>query len=123
MLQAPNPFGDKFGTIPAILFGYQTGEEPGMEWAVCGNIVYARAYLFPGEFDAPPTIPTLQATYTSGISDESEVITALGGFDAKCALRGSGFLGGDPHVSSKYFIKRLKKPCFAPASELLWRGL
>ncbi len=30
-----------------------------------------------------------------------------------CATRGGNFLGGDPHTSSKFFIKQLTKVCFS----------
>jgi len=109
VLSAPNPWGDKFGVIPAILFGYQT--EDGLDFAVCGNALYANFYLNPARAPAPPTPVTLKTTYTSALS-EGDKLTALGSLEAKCSVRGGGYLGGDPNTSSKYFIKATRKPCF-----------
>jgi hypothetical protein len=117
VLHAANPWGSKFGNIPAILFGYQTDE--GINFAVCGNPVYAAAYLNPARAAAAPTPVTLKAVYNSPLSEDDE-LTVLGGFEGKCSTRGtsfSAFLGGDPHKSSKFFIKALKKVCFTKASE------
>jgi len=109
VLRAPNPWGDKFGTIAAILFGYQTQE--GLDFAVCGNALYAQFYLNPARAPAPPTPVSLKATFTSSLSEDGK-LTALGSLDGLCSTRGGGFLGGDPWKSSKYFIKHLIKPCF-----------
>lgn len=114
VLRAPNPWGDKFGTIAAIMFGYQTAE--GLDFAVCGNALYAQFYLNPARAPAPPTPVTLKATFTSSLSEDGK-LTALGSLDGLCSTRGGGFLGGDPWRSSKYFIKALTKPCFVPWGE------
>lgn len=114
VLEAPNPWGDKYGTIPAILFGYLSGDT--LDFAVCGNALYAQYYLNPGRYPAPPTPVTLKKVFTSSLSEEGE-LTALGSLDAKCSTRGTGFLGGDIWQSSKFFIKHLSKPCFTKYSE------
>ncbi|KAF6264580.1 hypothetical protein COO60DRAFT_1483020, partial [Scenedesmus sp. NREL 46B-D3] len=122
VLEAPNPLGPKFGTIAAIAFRYTNeqladaaepcGRAP-YSWAVCGNIEYAQAYLFPGNSPVPPpTGPVvLKAQYTSPLTEDGAP-SFLGSFQAVCAIRGSGYLGGDPQTSSKFFIKRLKQVCF-----------
>jgi len=109
VLRAPNPWGDKFGTIAAIMFGYQTDD--GLDFAVCGNALYAQFYLNPARAPAPPTPVTLKATFTSSLSEDGK-LTALGSLDGLCSTRGGGYLGGDPWRSSKYFIKAVTKPCF-----------
>jgi len=109
VLSAPNPWGSKFGVIPAIIFGYQTND--GLDFAVCGNALYANFYLNPSRNPAPPTPVTLKASFTSSKS-EGDVLTSLGSFDALCSTRGAFYLGGDPNTSSKFFIKSVKKPCW-----------
>lgn len=79
VLKAANPWGPKFGHIPAIIFAYlQTqppanGTGPGtssLNFAVCGNADYAYSYLYPDRYPLPPTMVTLQATYTNPLSEE-----------------------------------------------------
>jgi hypothetical protein len=63
VLEAPNPLGPTFGKIAAIAFRYTNkkladnadacGRAP-YSWAVCGNVEYASAYLFPGSNPTPP---------------------------------------------------------------------
>lgn len=123
VLEAPNPLGPTFGKIAAIAFRYTNKElaeaAPGCgrapySWAVCGNVEYASAYLFPGSNPTPPpTGPVvLQAQYSSPLT-ESGGPSFLGSFQAICgAPRGGGYLGGDPHAGSKFWIKELNRVCF-----------
>lgn len=66
VLEAPNPLGPQFGEIPAIAFRYTNEDlaaafaagaivEP-YDWAVCGNLDYALAYLLPGSVPAPTAV-------------------------------------------------------------------
>lgn len=86
VLQAANPWGSKFGRIPAIIFGYleTSGNVTSLEFAVCGNAEYAMSYLNPGKFPLPPTMVTLEASYTNPLSEElparSAVRVVEGGF-------------------------------------------
>jgi len=114
VLQAPNPWGDKFGNIAAILFGYldgPAGPNQRVDFAVCGNALYANYFLHPNVAPAPPTPVTLKASFSSGLS-EGRNFTALGSLDGKCGIRGNGFLGGDPWKNSKLRLKTVKKACF-----------
>lgn len=113
VLKASNPWGDSFGTIPAVLFGY-IRDDGELDFAVCGNAVYANAFLRPATAPAPPTPVSLKSSHTSGLS-EGDHFTSLSSFEGKCGVRGQGFssyLGGDPNTSTKFPIKALKKPCF-----------
>eukprot|EP00775_Hariotina_reticulata_P003098 gene3098-3377_t len=120
VLQANNPWGNKFGIIPAIIFTYLTPSTTGqveVRVAVCGNGDYARFYLNPGAFPPPPTLTVLQTQYVSPLTPY-DTPAFLGSFDAKCSQNGGGFLqksylGGDPHTNSKNFIIHLQKVCFA----------
>jgi hypothetical protein len=119
VLQANNPWGNKFGVIPAIIFTYLTPGASGFQLnvAVCGNGDYARFYLNPAAFPPPPTQAVLQAQYVSPLTPY-DTPAFLGKFGAKCSQNGGGFLqlsylGGDPHTSSKNFIIHLQKVCFA----------
>lgn len=83
VLEAPNPLGPSFGKIAAIAFRYTNQDlvnaadsgncnrEP-FSWAVCGNLEYANAYLYPGaSATPPPTGPvTLQHVYTSPLTED-----------------------------------------------------
>lgn len=112
VLHAPNPWGHKYGNIPAIIFGYQT--DSGLDFAICGNPVYANFYLNPARAPAPPTPVTLKAVYNSPLS-EDDIPTALGSFEGKCGWRGTSFasyIGGDPWKLSHYRVKALKRVCF-----------
>jgi len=118
VLQAPNPRGPKFGTIPAIIFAYLSTDKftnvTALNFAVCGNADYAMAYLYPGEYQLPPTMVTLQAVYTNPMSEERPP-RFLGSFEGHCGLLGRGFLGGDPYKLSKYALQSTYKACFAPS--------
>eukprot|EP00775_Hariotina_reticulata_P003101 gene3101-3380_t len=116
VLEAENPWGNKFGEVPAILFGYLE-TDGSLNFAVCGNAAYAQFYLNPAEFPPPPTAVSLKQVFTSPLSDE-DTPSFLGGFYAVCATRGTGYLGGDPNKSSKYFIKKLTKVCFSPLAHV-----
>lgn len=74
VLQAPNPYGDKFGRIPAIIFAYinvnNVTNATSLEFAVCGDATYAYGYLFPGEVKPPITPVHLQASYVNPMSME-----------------------------------------------------
>lgn len=75
VLKAANPWGPKFGHIPAIIFVYlqgngTAGETSSLNFAVCGNADYAYSYLYPDRYPLPPTMVTLQATYTNPLSEE-----------------------------------------------------
>jgi hypothetical protein len=74
VLQAPNPYGDKFGRIPAIIFAYinvnNVTNDVTLEYAVCGDATYAYGYLFPGDYRPPPTPVHLQASYVNPMSAE-----------------------------------------------------
>lgn len=59
VLHAENPWGNKFGNIPAVLFGY-IGDDGVLDFAVCGNPLYANFFLNPDTARAPPTAPTLK---------------------------------------------------------------
>jgi len=113
VLHAPNPWGDNFGNIPAILFGYLDGpaNNQRLDFAVCGNALYANYFLNPTSAPAPPTPVTLKASFSSGLSETGN-FTALGSLEGKCGIRGNGFLGGDPWKNSKLRLKSVKKPCF-----------
>jgi hypothetical protein len=115
VLKASNPWGDAFGTIPAILFGY-IRDDGELDFATCGNAVYANAFLHPATADAPPTPVSLKSSHTSGLSERGG-LTALSSFDGKCGVRGGGYLGGDPNTSSKFPIKTVTKPCFTEWGE------
>jgi hypothetical protein len=120
VLKADNPYGHKFGKIPAIIIVYQdivNGQQQ-LKTAVCGNPVYAAAYLSPDTAPAPPTPVSLKAVYNSPLSEHTN--SALGSFEAKCSIRGTQFSAyhtGDPWKSSKFFIKNLEHVCFTAASE------
>jgi hypothetical protein len=121
VLKASNPWGDSFGTIPAVLFGY-IRDDGELDFAVCGNAVYANAFLRPATAPAPPTPVSLKSSHTSGLS-EGDHFTSLSSFEGKCGVRGQGFssyLGGDPNTSTKFPIKALKKPCFTKWGEYCW---
>jgi hypothetical protein len=123
VLHASNPWGNKFGTVPAVIFAYLNPARDGLLYATCGNALYSNAYLFPESNPAPPTPVTLKASYSSGLSEEHDKLTVLGGFDGKCATRGTQFVayhGGDPWKSSKFFLKQLTKPCWVPFGECIW---
>lgn len=115
VLSAANPWGDKYGTIPAIIFVYldfdPTTNFTSLATAVCGNADYADAYLNPGGL-AAPTVVTLKAQYTNPLSAELPR-RFLGSFEGKCGLLGRGWLGGDPHESSKLPLKHVYQACFA----------
>lgn len=73
VLQAPNPWGSKFGHIAAIIFAYYNDDGrngTSLDFAVCGNANYASSYLSPGEFPRSPTIVSLQAQFTNPLSEE-----------------------------------------------------
>jgi hypothetical protein len=112
VLEAENPWGSKFGEVAAIVFGYLE-TDGSLNFAVCGNAAYAQFYLNPAAFPPPPTAVSLKQVFTSPLADE-DTPAFLGGFYAVCATRGSGYLGGDPNKSSKYYIKKLTKVCFSP---------
>lgn len=118
VLHAPNPWGDNFGNIPAILFGYLDGPvgNQRLDFAVCGNALYANYFLNPASAPAPPTPVTLKASFSSGLSEGGN-FTALGSLEGKCGIRGNGYLGGDPWKNSKLRLKSVKKPCFTRWSE------
>lgn len=63
VLHAENPWGNKFGNIPAILFGY-INDDGVLDFAVCGNPLYANYFLNPETATAPPTAPTLKVRGT-----------------------------------------------------------
>lgn len=114
VLQAPNPFGAPFGTVPAVIFLYLTDDDS-LGWAACGDADYASFYMNPGQRRPPATPATLKAVYTNPLSD-TEPARFLGSFDGKCYMMGRGFLGGDPNMSSKYHLLGLSKVCFAPVA-------
>jgi hypothetical protein len=118
VLHAPNPWGNNFGNIPAILFGYLDGPAGNqvLDFAVCGNALYANYFLNPASAPAPPTPVTLKASFSSGLSETGN-FTALGSLEGKCGIRGNGFLGGDPWKNSKLRLKSVTKPCFTRWSE------
>eukprot|EP00775_Hariotina_reticulata_P003126 gene3126-3404_t len=115
VLQAQNPWGDNFGSVPAVIFTYITPVTEQVDFVVCGNADYAGFYLNPAAFPPPPTQVVLQQQYTSPLSP-FDPGTYLGGFDAFCSQRGTGYLGGDPNTSSKYHLLHLEKVCFAPCA-------
>lgn len=118
VLQAPNPWGDKLGTVAAIIFAYlSTDANSGttdLDFAICGNADYAMSYLHPAQFPLPPTPVTLQAVYTNPMSEELPA-RYLSSFEGHCGLMGRGYLGGDFRKISKNAIKYTYKACFAPS--------
>lgn len=115
VLQAKNPWGDSWGNIPAILFGYLKTDGK-LDFAVCGNAQYAQFYLNPADSDPPPTPVQLKTVYTSPLTDDGD-LTALGSFNGICSNRG-GYLGGDPWQSSKFHIKKLTQVCFTKYDDI-----
>lgn len=128
VIKGENPLGPTFGNIAAIAFRYtnedlvaafNAGAIPTQyDWAFCGNAAYGRAYLLPGDSEPAPTPFELKAVYVSPLSEDNTP-SFLGSFQGKCAVRGSGYLGGDPHESSKFHIKALTKVCFAKLAHIV----
>jgi hypothetical protein len=88
VLQAPNPWGSKFGQIAAIIFAYLNDDGRNgtkLDFAVCGNADYASSYLFPGEFPRSPTVVSLQAQFTNPLSEE---------LPQRCAVTGVAYSVG-----------------------------
>ncbi|WIA23802.1 hypothetical protein OEZ85_013478 [Tetradesmus obliquus] len=116
VLKAINPYGPSYGSIPAVIFRYFSAEGSG--FAVCGNNLYAQAYLNP--FNAtppPPTTPQLMAQFVNPRSAE-EPPRFLSNFGGECSTRGYGYLGGDPVAQSYYHVKWFNRPCFAPVQNI-----